>query len=174
MHLPIPNSQSIRRPPPLPLATTSLLSLSVSVCFMLTAHLSVDQPQVPIGTQDRPHWMVGSQQRLPHSPPWLPLASSVLPRRACGYPRIWSSVLPIFPHILPFVHSQPPAHCAEDYLAPLHQCTRCPVISSPPACPQSESSVGSWLLFFVHASLIFLASNVAFNFLNQEGSHGAV
>jgi len=141
---------------------------------MLTAHLSGDQPQVPIGTQDGPHWIVGSQQWLSHYPPWFPLASRVLPLPACGYPRIWSVVLLIFPRILPFVHSLLPAHCAEDYLAPLHHCTRCPVITSPSACPQSESSVGSWLLSFVHASLIFLASNVAFKFLNQEGYVGAV
>ena len=58
--------------------------------------------------------------------------------------------------------------------APLHHCTRCPVITSPSARPQSESSAGSWLLSFAHASLIFLASNVSFNFLNQGENDGAV
>ena len=64
--------------------------------------------------------------------------------------------------------------CWGIYPAPLHHCTRCPVITSPSARPQSESSVGSWLLSFVHDSLIFLASNVSFNFLNQEENDGAV
>lgn len=90
--------------------------------------------------------------------PGFPLLPTLLPLPVCGCLRVWSSILLIGPHILPFedlVHSQSPAHWAEGSTQrPFTIFTRCPVLPHPRLVPDQTHPHEAGFSAFLCALLV--------------------